>query len=272
MQVCVQCGAEFAPYPVINGVRLKLGGRKHCLECKPLRHLTRPRKPVVRPRSMKTCEACGRLFPVKLVIDGKMRSLYGRRFCLDCSPFGVHNTSRRPPGTLSSTDLLEMRRKRRNAKTYRYQKKRRKSVKAKLVAALGGKCADCGYAANSNALEFHHLVAATKEFTISKFAAQLAFDKLLVEARKCVLLCANCHRIRHASVPTDGDDPVVRFRRELKVRAITFMGAICVGCSREVQTQYSSFTIATQRRKSSVSETRACREVGSESSPSSRNA
>src|SRR5438093_906280 len=36
-----------------------------------------------------------------------------------------------------------------------------------------------------------------------------------------------------AFVPTGGDDPVVRFRRDLKVRAITFRGAICVGCSRD---------------------------------------
>jgi len=34
-----------------------------------------------------TCEACAQLFPARQVIDGKMRSLYGRRFCLACSTY-----------------------------------------------------------------------------------------------------------------------------------------------------------------------------------------
>jgi hypothetical protein len=34
-----------------------------------------------------TCEGCAQLFSARQIVDGKMRSLYGRRFCLDCSAY-----------------------------------------------------------------------------------------------------------------------------------------------------------------------------------------
>lgn len=41
---------------------------------------------------MKTCEKCGKLFPFNIVIDGKLRNLGSRKYCLDCTPFKTHNT------------------------------------------------------------------------------------------------------------------------------------------------------------------------------------
>jgi len=41
---------------------------------------------------MKICELCGSEFPVWTIIDGKTRNLNKRKYCLDCSPFGIHNT------------------------------------------------------------------------------------------------------------------------------------------------------------------------------------
>jgi hypothetical protein len=37
---------------------------------------------------VQTCEGCAHLFSARQVVDGKMRSLYGRRFCLVCSAYG----------------------------------------------------------------------------------------------------------------------------------------------------------------------------------------
>jgi rare lipoprotein A (RlpA)-like double-psi beta-barrel protein len=37
---------------------------------------------------VQTCLGCAQLFSARQVVDGKMRSLYGRRFCLDCAAFG----------------------------------------------------------------------------------------------------------------------------------------------------------------------------------------
>jgi hypothetical protein len=38
---------------------------------------------------MQTCEECAHPFAARQVVHGKMRSLYGRRFCLDCSAYGT---------------------------------------------------------------------------------------------------------------------------------------------------------------------------------------
>jgi hypothetical protein len=43
---------------------------------------------------MLVCRSCGREFPTSLVIGGKLRVLNRRRYCLNCSPFGSHNTRR----------------------------------------------------------------------------------------------------------------------------------------------------------------------------------
>ena len=177
------------------------------------------------------CEACGATFAAKQVIDGKMRSLYGRRFCLKCSPFGAHNTSRVPPGALVPEALAEHRRRRRNAKTYRYQKKRRRTLKQRLVDAFGGSCTRCGYRSSLSALEFHHCDVTQKDFAISKYLGSWA--RLTAEAAKCQLLCANCHRTEHALADALIETgPVVQFRRDLKVRAVEFMGGACKGCGR----------------------------------------
>ena len=227
------CGGNFAPYPLVEGVTLNLHGRKHCLDCKPLRHLSKPRKPVVRSRTTKTCEACGRPFPVKAVIDGKMRSLYRRRFCLECSPFGTHNTSKLPIGMISREELAEARRRKRNAKTYRWQKKRRQRRKKELVDAAGGRCAACGYAGSVAALEFHHRDPSTKVFEMGAFSGG-SLSRLQEEVGKCDLLCANCHRQRHAAMENANTaDPVVIHRRKRKLKAITYMGSTCHGCGRD---------------------------------------
>lgn len=158
-----------------------------------------------------------------------MRSLYSRRFCLSCSPFGIHNTSKNPPGVLEAPALVEVRRRRRNAKTYRYQKKRRKALKGELVAARGGRCFDCGHAGILASLDFHHRDPAEKEFAISHFGG--AYRRLVAEVEKCDLVCANCHRIRHATEDARIEPhPVVAWRRRTKQRAVEFMGSACQAC------------------------------------------
>lgn len=43
---------------------------------------------------MPVCVNCGATYPLRVQIDGKVRNLGSRRYCLGCSPFGVHNTRR----------------------------------------------------------------------------------------------------------------------------------------------------------------------------------
>lgn len=231
MQFCRECGAEFPSAIVIDGVRLNFLGRKRCLRCLPHRPQRKPRKAVQRPIRTRSCEACGESFALRQVIDGKLRHLYRRRFCFTCSPFGSHNTSKHPPGIPMPEELKEHRRRRRNAKTYRYQKKRRRRIKAELIQARGGRCEGCGYSVLAAALEFHHRDPATKGFGVGNFNGSLA--RLLAEVEKCDLLCANCHRVRHALL--DAERPshaVVEHRRQRKIRAVAYMGGYCDGCGR----------------------------------------
>jgi len=206
-------------------------GESDCLECLPLRRLARPRKKVHRPSKVKICESCGERFAAKTVVDGQVRSLYRRRFCLTCSPFGAHNTSNAPAAIQSPSELKEHRRRKRNAKTYRSQKRRRQRRKAELVTAAGGRCVDCGYAVCLAALEFHHRDASTKEFGVGNFGGSL--ERLLAEAGKCDLLCASCHRVRHAACDGDLLLDSHLILRDRKARAVELMGKVCFACDRD---------------------------------------
>ena len=42
---------------------------------------------------MKICKNCNKSFPFIVEINGIKHNLGGRKFCLDCSPFGKHNTT-----------------------------------------------------------------------------------------------------------------------------------------------------------------------------------
>jgi hypothetical protein len=140
---------------------------------------------------------------------------------------------------MSPEELAEHRRKRRNAKTYRYQKKRRGELKAELLAERGGRCEQCGYNAASAALEFHHRDAHSKDFQIS--GGTVSRRLVWAEAAKCDLLCANCHRARHIALPTRDEPRLVRIRRKLKERAVELLGGQCAGCKRAVPTRLFEF-------------------------------
>ena len=71
--------------------------------------------------------------------------------------------------------------------------RRRRKMKATLVEEAGGACRLCGYDGSMGALEFHHLDPAEKRFELNAKGVALALDTLRAEARKCVLLCSNCH-------------------------------------------------------------------------------
>jgi hypothetical protein len=70
---------------------------------------------------------------------------------------------------------------------------RRRNVKRILVAEAGGCCAICGYEGCVAALQFHHLNPSTKLFSLATEGATRSLARARAEAKKCVLLCANCH-------------------------------------------------------------------------------
>ena len=77
---------------------------------------------------------------------------------------------------------------------------RRRTVKAQLVAEAGGCCAACGFDAYVGALQFHHRDPGTKAFALSDQGVTRSLTAAREEARKCVLLCANCHAMAEAGL------------------------------------------------------------------------
>jgi hypothetical protein len=71
--------------------------------------------------------------------------------------------------------------------------KRRRTVKRQLVEEAGGACALCGYRRWIGALQFHHVDPRRKKFHIGQHSYSRSLARSRAEARKCVLLCANCH-------------------------------------------------------------------------------
>lgn len=71
--------------------------------------------------------------------------------------------------------------------------RRRRKVKAILVAEAGGACAICAYDRCVRALHFHHRDPAAKAFGLGGHGYTHGIEALRLEARKCILLCSNCH-------------------------------------------------------------------------------
>lgn len=108
----------------------------------------------------------------------------------------------RKSGKESACRLCYNARKRKWSKTNRgkraYKLNILRMVKKKRMAIeyLGGRCADCGEVFEDCVYGFHHLNPDEKESTISSMRTH-SWENIKIELDKCVLLCANCHRIRH---------------------------------------------------------------------------
>jgi hypothetical protein len=59
------------------------------------------------------------------------------------------------------------------------------------------KCTHCGFS-HIAALDFHHEDPATKIGNVHRFISNGQFARAYEEIKKCIVLCANCHRIHHA--------------------------------------------------------------------------
>lgn len=159
------------------------------------------------------CQNCQKSFPLNTVINGRRRNLQKRKFCLECSPFGAHNTKTLNKGLLTEhwcpqcqavlpIEKFYMRRD--GLQPSPYCKKhthletlnRNRRFKKFCVDYKGGKCQRCGYNKSISALHFHHRNPDEKELTISELKSK-KFETAKPELDKCDLLCANCHAEVH---------------------------------------------------------------------------
>ncbi len=72
--------------------------------------------------------------------------------------------------------------------------KRRRNLKIKAVKLLGGVCVLCGYDKHSGVLDFHHIDPKLKSFGLGSGGFSRSWKSIEAESKKCVLVCANCHR------------------------------------------------------------------------------
>ena len=171
---------------------------------------------------MPECKKCQSRFPNKLIIDGKRRNLSTRKYCLICSPFGIHNTK-------VLTDQHEDRvcqicergfkyaRKKGHQKTIcnscavrKYQREK----KSFAVSFYGGKCIVCGYCKCIDALEFHHRDESSKEEAPSEAIIKWSWERAKKELDKCDLVCSNCHKEIHAEQHLSTREKINRWQNE----------------------------------------------------------
>lgn len=157
---------------------------------------------------MPKCKKCGSNFPNRKKIDGKLRILSSRKYCLNCSPFNNNNRKRLeiPDCNLTCNKCNKTYDYRRGTNSHTKCSKccytnaqRRIERKNKCVEYKGGKCLLCNYHKCLDALCFHHLDSNIKEFKISGSQC-LSWDKIRKELDKCVLLCCRCHTEVHAGI------------------------------------------------------------------------
>lgn len=160
---------------------------------------------------MPICNKCDRQFPNSIIVEGKRKYLQHRKYCLDCSPWGEHNTK----SLTVDRSTIEKDSKificKRCSKEYIYGRSSgntltycascmvnngRTRQKQKAIDYKGGKCEICNYSKCNRALQFHHLDESKKEFTISSCHCR-SWDSIQNELDKCILVCSNCHAEIH---------------------------------------------------------------------------
>lgn len=85
---------------------------------------------------------------------------------------------------------------------YKSQIFRWRRIKEKAIEYKGGCCQECEHVGHSATYDFHHVNPKEKDVSWTKLRLR-AWDKITEELDKCLLLCANCHRLKHITSKYD---------------------------------------------------------------------
>lgn len=108
--------------------------------------------------------------------------------------------------------------------------------KQDLASIFGGKCLLCGFDKFQEALEFHHVNPNEKEFNLTS-SKMVALEKQIEEAKKCVLLCSNCHKGVHANfyeIPLDWEKSFNEERANELLENLKRKQSFCRNCGKEI--------------------------------------
>ena len=78
----------------------------------------------------------------------------------------------------------------------KYTIKKGQEKKDFIIKLLGGECKHCGYKKYNGALDLHHINPEEKDPNFKSIRGW-GKEKIIDEVKKCILLCANCHREEH---------------------------------------------------------------------------
>lgn len=114
----------------------------------------------------------------------------------------------------------------------------RRRRKQNLIMLQGGKCQICGFDLFQEAQEFHHEDPSKKEYVMSRGDCH-SQEIDLAEARKCFLLCANCHRGVHAGYYKNPekhvfDEKLANLLIKNNIERKTKYTCYCIDCGREI--------------------------------------
>lgn len=73
----------------------------------------------------------------------------------------------------------------------------KRNRKEEAIVYLGGRCHSCSGTFHPAIFEFHHKDPSTKEGKDPSKCLSFSWKKLQQELDKCILVCANCHRLIH---------------------------------------------------------------------------
>ncbi len=123
-----------------------------------------------------------------------------QKLCSTCgepkSVFDFHASNRRAGARTETNGYIQSRCKECQKADRRYYSKRNNEFLREIKTSHG--CQDCGYNEHFSALDFHHINPDDKDFSVtSGEGLSTSIKRLKVEIEKCIILCANCHRIRH---------------------------------------------------------------------------
>lgn len=159
---------------------------------------------------MPNCKKCETFFPLRVVIDGKERLLAKRKYCLQCSPFGQHNTKQlhalsrlAPEKSCAQCQRVFVWDRaaghRGNLCNTCVQRRRRTMFSDLITSEMGNSCWVCGYSKSRAAMHLHHVDPSLKSFAVGGSEGR-SVESVRAELQKCALLCANCHAEVHEGI------------------------------------------------------------------------
>lgn len=152
------------------------------------------------------CPKCGERVPKFVWVDGKKRNCQRRKYCLKCSPFGEHNTSKleeRKQAGSRTKDCPDCGKEhdQKGKRCFACYFRRKEDLRRNMVKSIvGDACWFCGYNKTWRNIHFHHVDSDAKLFCLTTRELMLKWDRVLAEMKKCILVCGNCHGEIHEGI------------------------------------------------------------------------